>query len=113
MGMQGKWLQVVDGNLAIKLLPFLDGGWGGALVHRTTRRGGVVQPGAPGKRIGRPPCERAGRIIINLVARGRPAEGRLRIVGIGYRMTQLRLSKISNIEGPEVRLEKREKRQGV
>jgi hypothetical protein len=31
--------------------------------------------GALGKRIGRPPSERAGRIIINLVARGGPLKG--------------------------------------
>jgi hypothetical protein len=57
ISVQGKWLQVVDGNLAIRLLPSLDG---------RLRRGEFIgqhagealfRLRAPGKRIGRPPSE--------------------------------------------------------
>jgi len=47
---------------------------------------------AQGRRIGRPPSEQAGRKIVDLVV-GRPAEGRLRVVGMGYRTTRRQLSR--------------------
>jgi hypothetical protein len=75
MNVQDKWPQAVDGNLAIRLSPFLDGRLGQGVSSRDNTPGRRCSAWGPGKRIGRPPSELAGRIIINLVARGVPLKG--------------------------------------
>lgn len=111
MGVQDKWLQAVDGNLAIRLLPSLDGRLGQGASSKDNTPGRRCSAWGPGKSIGRPSSERAGRIIINLVARGDPLKGLERR---GRRLPHAACQRSPNIRGPDgARLGKREKRQGV
>lgn len=99
IGVQDKRLQDVDRDLAI-IVGVL--GWAAEVGREFIgQRAGeaLLRLRAQGRRIGRPPSEQAGRKIVDLVA-GRPAEGRSRVVGMGYRTTRRRLSRDPD-EGPD------------